>query len=85
MQSFYFTFGSDPEFPFGWNDYVLIQCANEGEACRLFNAVFPKRPKSNCMNCAFMYNKLQWERGVKTHYEGREPAASIIVSRVENW
>lgn len=81
LRNFYFTFGSDPEFPYGRDDYVLIMCRDEGEACRLFNAVHPKRHKTNVMNCAFMYNEKQWEIGVQKYYRDTEPIETIIVTR----
>ncbi len=84
IHSFYFTFGTDPLFPYGYHDYVLIMCSNEGEACKLFNALHPKRTGSNVMNCAFMYNEAQWEKGVKQHYVGRDPIEQIIVVRSGN-
>lgn len=82
--NFYFTFGTDPLFPYGYHDYVLIRCRDESDACRLFNARFPKRPGHNVMNCAFMYNEAQWEKSVKQHYADREPAESIIVMKPGN-
>lgn len=81
MQNFYFTFGTDPQYPYGINDYVLIRCPDAGTACKLFNAIHPKRPTHNVMNCAFMYNETQWEMGVKKHYTGREPVETITISR----
>ena len=79
--SFYFTFGSDPQYPFGRDDYVRITCADAGTACKLFNALHPKRPGSDCMNCAFMYDQSRWDAEVKRWYEGREPIESVIVDR----
>ena len=81
MSNFYFTFGTDPDFPFGPDDYVLIQCSDIGDAVRLFKALHPNRPKTNCLNCAFFYNEAQWQTGTKKYYEGRDPAETITVSR----
>lgn len=78
---FYFTFGTDPQYPFGVNDYVLIRCKDGKTACSLFNALHPKRPGSDCMNCAFVYSEEEWEHSVKQYYVGREPIESVIVER----
>lgn len=78
-RNFYFTFGSDLEYPFGRDDYVRITCRDMGTACKLFNALHPRRLGSNAMNCAFMYDQQAWDRGVKQHYEGREPIESVTV------
>lgn len=78
-RNFYFTFGSDPEYPFGRDDYVRITCRDAGTACNLFNALYPKRPGSDAMNCAFMYDQSAWDRDVKQWYEGREPIESVTV------
>lgn len=78
-KNFYFTFGSDPAYPYGRDDYVKITCADEGTACKLFNALHPKRPGHNVMNCAFMYNQIQWDSEVKQWYEGREPIQEVTV------
>ena len=84
VHSFYFTFGTDPLFPYGYHDYVLIICRDESEACKLFNTLHPKRLGSNVMNCAFMYNETQWELNTKKYYAGRDPVETIIVTRTRN-
>lgn len=78
-KNFYFTFGTDPRYPFGYNDYVLILCKDARTACKLFDAVHPPRTEG-IMNCAFMYGEEQWEKGVKEHYQGREPIEVISVT-----
>ena len=80
MENFYFTFGSDPEFPYGRDDYVLIKADDVGTAVGLFRAVHPNRPKSNCLNCAFMYNEAQWEL-TKQYYIGVDPIETISIER----
>lgn len=81
MENIYFTFGTDPRFPFGQNDYVVVRCDDIDTACDLFNAVHPKRPGSNAVNCAFIYHEDVWERHCKQHYKGREPVETITVNR----
>lgn len=55
MEKYFFTFGSDPRYPFGRNDYVMVEAENGKEACELFRSVHPDRPGSNCINRAFIY------------------------------
>lgn len=59
-QSFYFTFGTDPAYPYGINDYVEVKAHSLNEAAILFNAVHPPRPGSDLVNCAFMYTERQF-------------------------
>lgn len=78
MNNFYFTFGSDPDFPFGRDEYVLVKAPNIGIAVGLFKAVHKNKPKYNCLNCAEVYNEAQWETA-KRYYEGVEPIQTIEI------
>lgn len=55
-KNFYFTYGTDPEFPFryGWTRVVAEDIET---AITLFQMVHPNREKSNCVNCAFYYDE----------------------------
>ena len=55
LKTFYFTFGTDPGFPFklGW---VEVQAMDESSARRIFSEYFPNR-KNGCLNCAFVYTE----------------------------
>lgn len=70
MKNFYFTFGSDPQFPFGRDDYVLVKANDLGEAVRMFDLVHPRRPGSNCVNCAFFYEEDDFLRFKDEYYPG---------------
>ena len=59
-QSFFFTFGTDPAYPYGFNDYVEVKANSLNEAAMLFNIVHPPRPGSELVNCAFMYTEKQF-------------------------
>ena len=52
--SWYFTFGTDPGFPFerGW---VEVIAASEKDACEIFRSQFPDR-SPGVLNCAFVYD-----------------------------
>lgn len=74
---FYFTFGSDPEYPYGQDDYVLVYADDLMEAVEKFKAKHPNRPGSDCVNCAFWYKQDAWDNGTRLFYEGREPIEVI--------
>lgn len=56
MKKFYFTFGTDPEYPFrgGW---VEVEARTLKEAVGVFKALYPNRPDSNLLNCADWYTE----------------------------
>ena len=60
MAKYFFTFGSDPRYPFGRNDYVMVEAENANRACELFRERHPNRPGSNCINCAFIYGEREF-------------------------
>ena len=79
---FYFTFGSDPEFPYGFGEFVEIEAADEDEAREVFRAVFPSRPGSQFLNCSSVYTELEWKQRVKDkYYKGVEPSAVISIKK----
>ena len=55
MEKFYFTFGSDPGFPYQ-NTYLIVYAKNLDEAIEKFRAKHPDR-HLNCVNCAFFYEE----------------------------
>jgi hypothetical protein len=59
MAKFYFTYGTDEEFPFrgGWSE---VEADNLSMAVEIFNLMHPKR-KSGCVNCAFWYTEEQFK------------------------
>ena len=58
MEKFYYTFGTDPGFPYqqGW---VEVHAANWETAHQIFRSHYPDR-HLNTLNCAFFYNETQW-------------------------
>ena len=60
MQKYYFTFGTDPKFPYqrGW---VEVEAHDKNQACNIFRAYFPDRTK-NIINCAFVYSENEWKK-----------------------
>ncbi len=58
--SYYYTFGSNPAFPYR-NGWVVVKATSMEEANRKFRTRFPDRPgHEGIMNCAFYYDKKQW-------------------------
>lgn len=74
MINFYFTFGRNPEYPFGFDDYVKVTAPDLGEAVWTFQQHHPNRPGSNLVNCAFWYTEAEFEKMRDKYYHGKEPA-----------
>lgn len=72
----YFTFGTDPLFPFGINDYVVVEAEGLNEACCLFNLVHPPR-HDDVVNCAFIYSEETFNLFRDQYYKDVEPAEVI--------
>lgn len=81
MEKFYFTFGSNPLFPFGENEYVVIEANDERTAHKIFRAVWPPRPGSECTNCAFCYPEDKWKDVYPRFYAGVDPSSFIRQGR----
>lgn len=56
MKRFYFTFGTDPKFPYhgGW---VEVLAPNMKDAVNAFKTHFPTLDDSNVLNCADYYTE----------------------------
>ena len=59
MNKYYFTFGTDPMYPF-CNGYIIIHAPSGRSAREIFKAYFPNRPGSSAINCAFVYTEEQF-------------------------
>lgn len=77
MKEFYFTFGTDPAYPYGIDDYVLVRAGSYNEACEKFKAKHPNRPGSKFINCAFIYSRKEFDKFRDKYYKGIEPAETI--------
>ena len=82
MKNYYFTFGSDENYPYGRDDYVMVEAGDFTEAVNLFRAVHPDRD-NGCVNCAFWYSEEEWngDGGTSRYYKGIEPVETISVER----
>ena len=84
MKKFYFTFGTDPLYPYGINDYVVVEANGINEACCLFNLVHPPREGSDLVNCAFIYGEEQFYRNCAKYYPDTQPKEFISLNIIRN-
>jgi len=78
MERFYFTFGTDPAFPFGEGSYVIVLAADINKAVDKFIARHPSRPgQEGIANCAFYYSEQQFNSFRNKYYKGIAPAEVI--------
>lgn len=76
MKKFFFTFGTDPMYPYSIDEYVMVEAADIHEAIALFKQYHPNRPHSNCVNCAFYYSEDEFRTHCAKYYKG-EPIETI--------
>ncbi len=69
MHKYYFTYGSDPQYPYHRGQYVVVFADSMQEAVELYRIKYPDVHKG-IINCAFYYNESQWEK-IKIQYPGR--------------
>lgn len=74
---YFFTFGTDPKYPFGIEEYVEVHADDGNQASQKFMSRYPCREGSTLMNCAFVYGEKQWEKIYNEHYKGKPPARVI--------
>lgn len=82
MNRYYCTFGSDPLFPFGQDQYVIVEAPNLNAAHRLFQIVHPNpRPGSeNITNCAFVETEERFNEYRDKFYKDVEPSEIISIN-----
>ncbi len=57
MNKYYFSFGSDPAFPFQ-GGYLIVEAPTMQDACEVFRKYYPDRPNhTGILNCAFVYDE----------------------------
>jgi len=75
QKKFYFTFGSDPGFPYQ-NTFMIVMADTEKDAVEKFRAKYPDRHKG-IANCAFWYSEELWHRS-RNEAEYGQPAEIIV-------
>ena len=79
MNKYYFTFGTNPQFPFGEHEFVMIEAESIREAAEIFRKLWPDRPgHEGVLNCADCYTESQFTPIRKKHYDGKEPSAVFL-------
>lgn len=62
LNSYYYTFGSDADFPYR-NGWVVVKASSREEADRKFRSRFPDRPgHEGTMNYSFCYTEERWKQ-----------------------
>ena len=74
-EKFYFTFGSDPEFPYQ-NTYLVVVANSLSEAVEKFRKKYPDR-HGGCVNCAFFYSEKEWKGSINERYYQGDPVDII--------
>ena len=59
-KKFYFTFGTDGQFPF-YKGWVEVYAENESQSVETFNKHFPPKHEG-IVNCAFIYSHEEFEK-----------------------
>ena len=59
-QRFYFTYGSNPIFPF-CGGYVIVKAGSLKEAIEKYRKEYPD-VHDNLINCAFYYSESEWQK-----------------------
>lgn len=72
----YFTYGTDKDFPFGIEDYVVVNGNSVEEIIDKYRKKYPDT-HDNCVNCAFYYIEEEFEKIRNKYYAGVEPADII--------
>ena len=78
---FYFTFGANPQFPYGSSEYVEVIAPDKFTACRAFSINYPDRHKG-IMNCAFVYNGDEFKGIKKKYYSNKQPSDILDYSKL---
>lgn len=75
MNRYFFTFGSDPQFPFQ-NTYLVIEAKDINQAIGIFRLLYPDR-HPGVYNASDCYTEAEWDDRASKYYANR-PAAQII-------
>lgn len=75
MSKYYFTFGSNPQFPYQCT-YLVVIAGNKKEAVRKFQQKYPNR-HTNVINCSFVYSEEEWHGSLNEKTYPKEPAEII--------
>lgn len=77
MNKYFYTFGSDPQFPYGLEDFVEVHAETRNEADQKFQQAFPNYCGSSCLNCAWVYSEKSWLPNWRAYYHEKPPVKII--------
>lgn len=80
MKKIYFTFGSDPKFPYGRDDYIVILGTSKKDCTNVFKKRYPNKQDPDCLNCSEYYSESEWTKIQAEGYYKNEEPKEIIVS-----
>lgn len=72
----YFTYGSDSNYPFARGEYVVVRAPSYEDAIAEYQKKYPNRV-AETVNAAFIYSQEEWNRICLEHYNGISPADVI--------
>jgi len=72
----YFTYGSDSNYPFTRGEYVVVQAPSYADAIAEYQKKYPNRV-AETVNAAFIYSQEEWNSIYLEHYNGISPADVI--------
>ncbi len=74
----YYTFGDAKQFPYGREDYVLVEADTPKQCHALFRVAFPD-VYEDTLNCADYYPEAEWEEISRNWgYAKKEPAVHLV-------
>lgn len=76
MNRYYYTFGSNPAFPYGIDDYVEVTARTMHESTIAFRLKHPDRSE-DCLNCAFIYTEDEFNQIRDKYYGNVSPVESL--------
>lgn len=79
---YYFTFGSDSQFPYSRDDYVVVVGIDYHDCMDTYRSKHPDITE-NILNCAFYYTEKRWKEIESEYYSGVAPAEIIISYKAE--
>ena len=84
MANFYFTFGNDPLYPFGREEYVVVIAPDIHKAVKTFREYHANRPGSKLTNCCDWYTEEQFNKDREEYYGDRDPVEILKYKEVRN-
>ena len=79
---YYCTFGLDEHFPFGIDEYVIVEAPDYNSAHLLFQMVHPnpRTGSENITNCAFVETEEKFNQYRDKYYKDVEPSEIISLT-----